>query len=368
MPTQLSDVLHIGNYTLSYDAIRQGRFPGALSAYETQTLLFCQQWLSGQETFTLFTSGSTGTPKSITFHRQQMIASAHMTGKALGLVAGDRALVSLPTQYIGGQMMLVRGFELQLHLTILPPSSMPLSAFTEDTHFDFLSFVPLQLQNSLAQTPEKIAILHRAKAILLGGAPVSQSLEAQLQAIQAPIYHTYGMTETISHIALKKLTTSGKQPYFTVLEGIKISLDGRGCLVIRAPFLNDEPVVTNDVVQLLSPSTFEWMGRIDHVINSGGVKVQAEKVEQGVEKVLLKLNLHKRFFVAPLPDALLGEKVTLFIEGSPLSTSEEKSLTDELSIFLTHYEKPKSIRYVPAFSQTASGKLDKRQSMASIAV
>jgi O-succinylbenzoic acid--CoA ligase len=364
MPNQLSDFLRIGNYTLSYDQIRQGAFPDTLSAYEIQTLIFCQQWLSGQETFTLLTSGSTGTPKSITFHRQQMIASAHMTGKALGLVAGDRALVTLPTQYIGGRMMLIRGFELKLVMTILSPSSLPLSPFTDDTQFDFLSLVPLQLQNTLAQTPEKIAIFNRAKAILLGGAPISPILEAQLQAIQAPIYHTYGMTETISHIALKRLNTSSRQIHFTVLEGVKISTDDRGCLVIYAPFLNGEPVVTNDVVQLLSPSTFEWIGRIDHVINSGGVKVQAEKVEQVVERVLDKLSLHRRFFVAPLPDALLGEAVTLFIEGSPLSTSQEKSLTDQVNLYLTSYEKPKSIRYISAFAQTASGKLDKRQSIA----
>jgi o-succinylbenzoate---CoA ligase len=355
--------LQIGPYTLSYDAIRQGDFPGNMADYEKQALLFCQQWLNGEDTFTLFTSGSTGSPKPVTFKRQQMIVSARMTGKALGLAAGDRALVALPTQYIGGRMMLVRGFELKLHLTIVPPSALPLSRFTEDTRFDFFSFVPLQLQQTLWQTPEKTAVLNRAKAILLGGAAVSHTLEARLQAIQAPVYHTYGMTETVSHIALKKLNTSGRQAYFTVLDGVEISTDSRGCLVIHMPFPDSEPVVTNDIVQLLSPATFAWIGRTDNVINSGGIKIQAEKVEQMTEKVLGRMDMDRRFFVAPLPDALLGQAVSLFIEGTPFSAEQEAMLADQLRHCLSKYEQPKTIRYIPAFAETASGKLDKRQTV-----
>jgi O-succinylbenzoic acid--CoA ligase len=174
-------ILHLAGYTLSYEAIRQGHVPQAISDYEKQTLQFCRDWLNGQEEFTLYTSGSTGIPKAVIFHRQELIMSARMTGKALGLAAGDRALVTLPTQYIGGRMMLVRGFVLGLHLTILPPSSLPLSSIAETDHFDFLSFVPLQLQQTLIQTPQKATILNRAKAILLGGAPVNALLENMLQ-------------------------------------------------------------------------------------------------------------------------------------------------------------------------------------------
>lgn len=363
MPDRTPGSLHLGTYTLPYDAIRQGNFPEDISESESQTLHFCQEWLNGQQTFTLYTSGSTGSPKAITFHREQLIASAYMTGKALGLTVGDRALITLPTQYIGGRMMLVRGFELGLHLTILPPSSLPLSPFTEDTYFDFLSFVPLQLYNTLSQTPEKTAILNRAKAILLGGAPVDHVLETQLQAVKAPVYHTYGMTETISHIALKKLNTSGKQPHFVALQGVEISTDSRNCLVIRTPFLGNEPVITNDVVRILSANTFEWIGRIDNIINTGGVKVQAEKVEKAVEKILAHMSANRRFFVAPLSDSLLGEAVTLFIEGFPFSVKEQTILTGYLNKHLTKYEKPKSIRYIAIFAETASGKLDKRQSI-----
>lgn len=358
--------LQLGAHTITYNAIRQGNFPEAITDDERQTLNFCRDWLNGQTQFTLYTSGSTGTPKAVTVGRQQMIASARMTGKALALVTGDKALVTLPTRYIGGRMMLVRGFELGLHLTISPPSSLPLSAFAADTRFDFLSFVPLQLQNTLTHTPEHIPLLHHAKAILLGGAPVNAFLEKQLQQIQAPVYHTYGMTETISHIALKRLNTSAKQSYFTVLEGVEISSDDRGCLLIRTPALQHAPIITNDVVQILSPATFEWLGRIDNIINSGGVKVQAEKVEKATEQALNQLSIHRRFFVAPLPDALLGESVTLFIEGNPFSAYEEAILTTHLNKYLGRYEKPKSIRYIPFFTETASGKLDKRQTVAGL--
>jgi O-succinylbenzoic acid--CoA ligase len=358
--------LQLGACTITYDTIRQGSFPEGITGYERQALTFCREWLNGQNQFTLYTSGSTGTPKAVTFGRQQMIASARMTGKALGLLPGDRALVTLPTQYIGGRMMLVRGFELGLHLTIYPPSSLPLSPFAADTHFDFLSFVPLQLQNTLIQTPQIAAILNRAKAILLGGAPVNAFLEKQVQQIQAPVYHTYGMTETISHIALKKLNTAQKQDYFRVLEGVEIATDSRGCLVIDSPVLGNQSVITNDVVNIMSPKTFEWIGRIDNVINTGGVKVQAEKIEKAAEQALTGMSINRRFFVASLPDTLLGEAVTLFVEGSPFSLETEAMLTDHFTNQLTRYEQPKSIKYIPAFTQTASGKLDKRQSVASM--
>jgi O-succinylbenzoic acid--CoA ligase len=358
--------LQLAGHSVSYQAIRQKDFPQDITDYEVQTLDFCREWLNGQDEFILYTSGSTGTPKAVPFHRLQLIASARMTAKALGLAAGYRALVTLPTQYIGGRMMLVRGFELGLHLTILPPSSLPLSSIADDARFDFLSFVPMQLQQTLLQTPHKVAILNRAKAILLGGAPVSTFLEDLLQPIQCPIYHTYGMTETISHIALKKLNTAGKQAYFTILEGITISTDARNCLVIQTPVLGNQSIVTNDVVRIISPSTFEWIGRIDHVINTGGVKVQAEKVEKAVEQALSRLQIQRRFFVAPRPDALLGEAVVLFIEGTPFSAAEEDMLTDSLATQLTRYEKPKAVKYIPAFCETPSGKLDKKQSVARI--
>src|SRR5882672_5197908 len=167
-----------------------------VSTYERRVLQFCQQWLSGQETFTLRTSGSTGQPKTILLTRTQMVTSAHWTGQALGLQPGDRALVCLSVTYIAGMMMLVRGFELGLHLTIIAPVSRPLAAFMPTEHFDFTAMVPLQLHATLYGNAHERTILDAMKVVLIGGAPVSLILEEQLQQIQAPLYHTYGMTET----------------------------------------------------------------------------------------------------------------------------------------------------------------------------
>lgn len=158
--------------------------------YEWRVVQFCQQWLSGQETFALQTSGSTGAPKTLQLTRAQMVTSARWTGQALGLQPGDRALVCLSTTYIAGMMMLVRGFELGLHLTVIDPISHPLAAFAPPAYFDFTAMVPLQLQATLQGTAYERHLLDTMKGVLIGGAPVSLALEAQLQTVQEPLYHT----------------------------------------------------------------------------------------------------------------------------------------------------------------------------------
>jgi O-succinylbenzoic acid--CoA ligase len=330
-----------------------------VTAYEKRTLNFCRQWWAGQETFVLQTSGSTGTPKPISLTRQQMAASAHMTGKVLGLDPGDRALVNLNTQYIAGIMMLVRGMELGLQLVVVEPSSLPLGEVEADDHFDFLSFVPLQLQNTLEKNGSKVKLLNAAKGILVGGAPVSASFEEQVQLIKAPVYQTYGMTETVSHVALRRLNGPRKQAWYTLLDDVKLTTDERGCAVINTHLPGMEPVVTNDVIELLTAQTFRWLGRADNIINSGGVKVQAEKIEEAIEKIFGNLNIKKRFFVAGLPHPQLGESVTLFVEGNPLPNHTEDHLIQLLQTSLTKYELPKSIRYASFFAETPTGKIDK---------
>lgn len=289
-----------------------------------------------------------------------MAASAKMTGKALQLQARDQALVNLNTRYIAGIMMLVRGMELGLHLAIREPSATPLSGFEADVCFDLLSFVPLQLENTLEKEPEKSTVLNCAKAIIVGGAPVSVTLEEMMQTIDAPIYQTYGMTETVSHVALRRLNGLQKQDYYTLLEGVKMAVDERGCAVIDTSLPGLAPVVTNDVIEMITPATFRWLGRADNVINSGGVKVQAEKVEQVIEKIFGNFNIKKRFFVFSLPHMQLGEAVTLFVEGELFNNLTEDYLIKQLHTFLAKYEVPKTIRYVSSFAETPTGKIDKR--------
>jgi O-succinylbenzoic acid--CoA ligase len=329
-----------------------------LTAYERQTLQFCSQWQRGHEHFVLHTSGSTGVPKPVYLTRQQMAASARMTGKALRLQPGDRALVNLNTQYIAGIMMLVRGMELGLQLTVKEPSAMPLAGFATHERFHFMSFVPLQLL-AILETDARVAMLNAAKAILVGGAPVPKLLEDRLHAIEAPVYQTYGMTETVSHVALRRVNGPQKQEFYTLTEGVSLTADSRGCAVIDTGFPDLLPVVTNDVVEIISPSTFHWLGRLDNVINSGGIKVQAEKIESKVEEFFGFLNIKKRFFVLGLPHPHLGESVTLFIEGNPLPSQIHSNLIELLQSSLTKYELPKSFRYVSLFAETPSGKIDK---------
>lgn len=334
-----------------------------LTAYEQKAWRFCQQWLSGQETFDFQTSGSTGTPKTIPLTRQQLAASAAMTGKALDTYHTS-LLVNLHVDYIAGRMMLIRGLEWQSpRMTVLEPSSLPLAGMDATETFGFQSYVPLQLQAMLEQMPDKLPVLNSAKAILVGGAPVSAGQEEAFQQVAAPIYHTYAMTETVSHVALRRLNGPDRQDLYVALPGVTLQTDSRHCLVIQAPHLSAAPVVTNDVVELVSEYTFRWLGRYDSVINSGGVKVQAEKVEGYVATALLQLGIQRRFLVGGMPHPSLGESVTLLIEGEKLSESTEKSLQNYLQTVLAKYERPRQIGYLPQFAETPTGKIARKQTL-----
>ncbi len=359
-------LLYQSHIRFSFDELRSGFTPLAVTEYESAAWQFCRDWLTGKETFQLQTSGSTGTPKPIAVSRQQMEASAAMTGRVLQLRMGDKSLVNLNVQYIAGLMMLVRGLELELELTIVEPSANPLENFPVNTRFDFQSYVPLQLQTILEKTPEKVSILNAAKAILLGGAPVPAALEEKLQAIAAPVYQTYGMTETVSHVALRRLNGSERQGFYSALDTISFEMDEQHCLIIHAPELNDNPVVTNDVVELLSPASFRWLGRADHVINSGGVKVQAEKAERAVEAAFAEWKVTRRFFVTGLPHSKLGEAVALIVEGEPLSAELQNSIFQNLKTSLSRYEIPKQICYITQFIETPTAKIDKKKTLLGI--
>ncbi len=336
-------------------------------------LRFCQAWLRGQAEFTVHTSGSTGQPKPITLTRAQMVASARLTGQALRLQAGDRALVCLATQYIAGLMMLVRGLELGLSLTVIPPTSTPLATFSASQRFEFSAFVPLQLQKTLQATPDKRPILDNLKALLIGGAPLSLSLTQQLQSIQSPVYHTYGMTETVTHIALKRLNGSAKSEAFVPLPGVKLGTDGRGCLTIRAAVTRNETIVTNDVVDLQADGSFIWLGRWDNVINSGGVKVQAERVERALARCLASyadgVLADRRFFVDALPHSDLGQQVVALIEGEGPSDEIDEVAADIRTALresgdLSRYEIPRQIHFLPHLVETPTGKIDRQASLA----
>ena len=337
------------------------QLPLPTSDYEQKVIDFCQKWLAGHSEFSIKTSGSTGEPKPIILSRKQMVASAKLTGNTFGLTIGNHALVCLNVDYIAGMMMLVRGMELDLKLTIIEPSGNPFLTI-KNHHFDFLAFVPLQLQN-LLENDKNIEILNQAKAIIVGGAAVNEVLGKNLQKIKAPVYSTYGMTETVSHIAVKRLNGLQKTENFQVLAGVKIGIDDRNCLNIMAEASNNVLIQTNDIVEILNDLEFKLIGRFDNIINSGGVKIQLEKVEKLIENEVKILN-PKRFFVYGISDEKLGQKLVLILEGEEVESKIKEDFFENIQAILSKYEIPKAIYFIKNFIETPTGKIDKKKTLA----
>ena len=340
-------------------------WPTPATDYEADALAFCRAWLSGQSTFVLHTSGSTGTPKPIVLTRAQMQASAHLTGQTVGLQPGDPALVCLNIRYIAGVMMLVRGLELGLPMTIVEPSGNPLTDIDPSTAlFSFTALVPLQLQTILDKSPEKLPVLSQMKAILVGGAATSPTLEQALQVIKAPVYATYGMTETVSHIAIRRLNGPEATDYFTALAGVELDTDDRGCLHITAAATNFDRIQTNDVVVFLEATKpfqrFRVVGRADSIINSGGVKIQPEPIERIIQEQLAQQGLSPRLFVAGLPDERLGQQVVVFVEELVLDSELWHSIQQTIRAQSGPYYTPRSVVTVEHFAETPTGKIDKK--------
>jgi O-succinylbenzoic acid--CoA ligase len=300
---------------------------------------FLLDWFDSKAYIEMQTSGTTGAPKLISVSKQAMVESALATGDFFELHPGDKALHCLPVKYVAGKMMLVRAMILGLDLEFVAPSSHPLDHL--DLDFDFVAMVPLQAQNSLVE-------LKRVKKMIIGGAAINKNLEKQLLKLPTQVFETYGMTETITHIAARKLGEKA----FTVLPGVTISYDDRNCLVIHAPRISDDVIVTNDIVELVNENQFVFLGRMDNVINSGGIKLIPEQIEEK-----LAHHIHQRFFITSKPDPELGEKVVLVVEG------EQHDLGDDLYDELDKYEKPKEIVFIKSFKETGSGKVMRKETM-----
>lgn len=306
---------------------------------QKEAAIFFKEWLGDSSTLSLQTSGTTGTPKKITIAKSAMIHSALATGKFLQLQPGDKALCCLPVRYIAGKMMLVRAMVLGLDIDFLAPTQSPLE--NNSTIYDFVAMVPMQVEASLHQ-------LFNVKKLIIGGAKVPNTLAEKLLLVPTQCYESYSMTETVTHIALKSVA----EPYFTVLPEVTIAVDARNCLVINAPKISESTIVTNDMVTLLNEKQFIWNGRVDNVINSGGIKLFPEKIEEKLMPFI-----HERFFVAGVSDAMLGEKVVLVVEGA--QNASKTYNWDSLE----KYEKPKAVYYVPKFLETETGKIKRKETL-----
>ncbi len=351
--------VNLNGVIYTFDQLKSGSFKSGNNPFEESTLGFCQDWLTGKQEFKLQTSGSTGSRKIITVSRQQMEASARLTIEALQLKSNDTSLVCLDTKYIAGQMMLVRSLTHRMNIVVVDPSSNPFESIPLSLSVDFAAFVPYQLETILNSTHS--IRLGNLKHSIIGGAPLDLKTREALHSMACKFYATYGMTETLSHIALQQLNGEQSQDYFEALDKITIGKDARGCLTIHANYLGPEKIITNDLVELISPKKFRWLGRWDNIINSGGIKVVPEKVELEVQKIFEDLNLKNRFFVFGFPDDRLHQKVVLLIEGSAFANETQAKIEMKLEEKLDHYHRPKELRFIPNFKETENGKVKRSE-------
>ena len=302
--------------------------------------IFILEWLDENDFITVKTSGSTGIPKNITLQKKQVFNSADATVTYFNLKENSRVLLCLSAEYIAGKMMLVRGMIAGWDLYTVSPDKNPLQNI-KDT-LDFTAMVPYQVFHSLVD-------LNKVKKLIIGGGAISSALEQQLQKQNVEVFATYGMTETISHIAIRPINGNSRSTIFSALPNVSFSQTENNCLEIHAFEISEETVITNDVVDLLSPTSFKFLGRIDNIINTGGIKVHPENIE-----AKLSLQIKIPFFIASEKHDALGESVILVLETSKLHYLEDFSKAFQE---INSYEKPWKIYNLPKFIYTETGKI-----------
>ena len=325
---------------------------------------FLSEWNNDSDRVLVHTSGSTGKPKPMRVEKKRMLNSARITCDFLGLKPGDSALLCMSLDYIAGKMVVVRSIERHLHLISVPPSGHPLKDVDEE--ITFAAMVPMQVYNTL-QVPEERERLSRIRHLIIGGGAIDAALEQELQSLPGDIaiWSTYGMTETLSHIALRRINGDEASEWYQPFDSVRISQTEEGCLVIDAPQVCAETLVTNDIVEIepyiynkVEKLRFRIKGRKDNVICSGGIKIQIEEVE-----TLLKPHLEKPFMLAKKKDEKFGEIAVLLSEDEDIKKVEvtvRRLLSDESEKSSDHkkykYWIPKEFRYVEHLPLTETGK------------
>lgn len=336
--------LKINGLTLSEEQMRDRERVLSIPGCDEPFADFLLEWWNEAPFVVAHTSGSTGEPKRIELSKQSMRESARRTNRYFGLQEGKSILMCLSANYIAGKMMVVRALVGGLDLYVQSASSLP----KLERPYDLVSMVPLQV-HSLMERGMGESAMANVRNLLVGGSPLMREESEWLLALpQTKSYISYGMTETVSHVALSLLPKGG-MPLYEALPDVTFSKDERDCLVIHAPYLVGSPFVTNDVVELLSDHSFHWLGRWDHVINTGGVKVFPEKMEKKIESIVS----HPFYFIG-VKDAKFGERVVLKIESEPFDTT---LLRQEMACLLAPYEMPREIVFLPQFQRLANGKL-----------
>lgn len=331
--------------------------------WERDIYIFIREWLSDADYIEVKTSGSTGEPKNIKLQKKWLEYSASQTCNFFDLNSQSSALLCLPAAYIAGRMMIVRAFVSGLNLLTVEPSSNPFinHPFIQscqrqsgiqpfNPYIDFTALTPFQLHQSL-QTLKKKPLV---KSIIVGGGEVSPSLEKEVQQLPIDIFATYGMTETSSHIALRKVNGSQRKDFYTIIGDTVIGIDNRGCLTLENKHLFEGILVTNDIIEVLNSKEFRWLGRYDNVINSGGIKIMPEEIEQSIA------NLHtSTMVISSIPDDTLGEAVVLAVESTGMTEEYKHSLLAQIKQLVHPYAMPRQIFIMTQIPKTPTGKVDR---------
>jgi o-succinylbenzoate---CoA ligase len=329
-------------------------------AYTQATLALCKNWLEGKEWFDFKTSGSTGEPKLISIHRSQIEASATDTINFFNLIAGDAVLCPLSIEVVGGQMMLYRSMVGELELHVIPPSKS-LNGVDTTIAYSFMPIAALQLFEILSKHPEKISFLNNLNHLLIGGSTISDALQTHIQnTLNCKVWHSFGMTETVSHIAMRSVHPTIEEAY-TVFDDIEIKQDDRSCLKIKGAVTAQKWLQTNDIVALKNNKQFTYLGRIDFTINSGGIKIPIEPIEKIIEHIFNTLQITNPFIVCGIPDDALGEKVMLLIDKTTELSSEQIAAIDKhFRERLDKFQIPKKIDHYN-LHYTSSGKINRKK-------
>lgn len=306
---------------------------------------FLHDWFSDSPTLSVQTSGSTGTPKEILVEKDRMMQSARLTCSFLSLQKGDKALLCMDLKYIGAKMVVVRSLIAGLDLYMTAPNGNPLKA--DSTQYDFAAMVPMQVFNSL-QNPIEEQRLSNIKHLIIGGGAVDKQILEKIKEFPNNVYSTYGMTETLSHIALRKLNGKDASERYHPFESVSLSISEEQTLIVDAPLVNSEKLHTNDIVEIFEDGSFKIMGRKDNIINSGGIKIQIEEVEALLKNIILG-----NFAISSMPDPKFGEIVVLVIEDK---THVDDSL---IQTTLPAYYIPKKIIKTDSIPLTENGKISR---------
>lgn len=348
-------IYRIQNITYSAESLKAAcdRMISSADVRDWEKLIwsFIQEFIDdSKDYFVVKTSGSTGAAKELKILKRYAIASAEKTVSFFNLKPDATAHLCMNANYIGAKMMIVRALAGSLHLTYSEPTADALSKIYHDV--DFCACVPIQLRDLV----EKLPLGNRhIKTLIIGGGVLDSKLKMRLISQHTNYYQTFGMTETISHIAL--LPINGEDQFYTVLSGVRISQDAdSNCLIIDAPDIGITGLLSNDLIHYVSETQFEWLGRVDDIINSGGIKINPIELEAKIVGLI-----EQPFFIGSRPDDLLGNKLILLIQTEDSNITQ--MVAQQFKTVLTKYELPKEIYCLPKFVYTDTQKINRLQTL-----